>query len=342
MNKILTLSATFVLTVFSWISCSKEDDAPFDEIPSEENPIEKFLKANNLEPSEKENINYIGGHFAFEKSNFVLGERNHRAWISRFDTNGKELYSFEVPQLPSWKYSYYNSNSKLLINHNYLFLRGWYVNIAKRQSLDRFDYEERFSIFNLDHGKEIEYVTYKGSTRTLDYHIAVYTSNQRSLVIRNADSNPPAPDVFYVIGVDGKILYSRTWGNSENEFFKPYKFAHGSDVLLFWNDEIVSPMVIKNSQFTSYKVINIKEWKLVKEIGYKEGLKPFGDRIDQKNIIYLVDTTYINGENVKFVYNELLVEKDEISGIEKHKLLDKYYYNINMSNYSVTYMGKEK
>ena len=55
-----------------------------------------------------------------------------------------------------------------------------------------------------------------------------------------------------------------------------------------------------------------------------------------------MDTTYLDGKNIKYVYSEKKIESDPISGVKQDRLLNKYYYNININTYDVSYMGKLK
>ena len=115
--------------------------------------------------------------------------------------------------------------------------------------------------------------------------------------------------------------------------------------MIFLTDEIVAPVASSNNNTSSlppYKIINLKEWKMVKEIGEAEGLKPQGDHLGEEDIFYKMDTTYLDGKNIKYVYNEKKIESDPISGVKQDRILNKYYYNININTYDVSYMGKLK
>lgn len=73
-----------------------------------------------------------------------------------------------------------------------------------------------------------------------------------------------------------------------------------------------------------------------------DGLKPFGDRIEEEGMIYMPDTTYLEGNKIKYVYSEKKQITDEISGNVKYKVLDRYCYDIDIKNYRVSFAGKIK
>lgn len=90
----------------------------------------------------------------------------------------------------------------------------------------------------------------------------------------------------------------------------------------------------------SISIINLKEWKLLKKYNLENGFKPMGDHLGEKNIFYYADSIYLEGESVKLIYDEVLIEKDEISEAENQKILNKYQYSINSDTYEITFEGK--
>lgn len=325
-------------------ACSEDKkDGPITELtPDEKNKWELILDEYGLNPSQRENINSIGEVFSVGNTKLLLGQRNCNAWIACFDNNGDEIKSFEMPKSSDWKYSYFNSKSRISISGDLLIVRGWYHNNSQYTDFANGYYGERLSVFNINSFTEVDYDVYNGDFNENNYDVYVYPSNKRYLLIKNPSFI--GQEEFYVVGENGKFLYSREWGENEISFFRRFgQYAvPESDLLMFLTDEIVAPVLSGEQYFDPYKIINLKEWGLVKEIGERDGLKPFGDRIEEEGMIYMPDTTYLEGNKIKYVYSEKKQITDEISGNVKYKVLDRYCYDIDIKNYRVSFAGKIK
>lgn len=349
MKKILFAISTMALLL---CACSKDDKdpAPIDKVTdgSEEikSKLDEILDKENLFPSERENINTIGQILDLNDYRYIIGQRNHKAWISKLGADGKELSVFELPNLDNWKYSHYNNNSILLTNDNFALLRGWYTNVENPTGIiEHYKYQEHLSTVDMSNLKEIDKLDYQGETFKKDFSLKTYIENDRYLLFIESTYNPREQEKLHVIGYDGKIKYSIDWGENESLFFHGYLgFIYDKkNIMIFLTDEIVAPVTSSdnNKDFLNpYKIINLKKWELVKEIGETEGLKPQGDHLGEEDIFYKMDTTYLDGNNIKYVYSEKKIESDPISGVKQDRLLNKYYYNIDIDNYKVTYMGK--
>ena len=145
------------------------------------------------------------------------------------------------------------------------------------------------------------------------------------------------------MGDDGIIKYSVDWGDNEEKFFSNYNSLYQlkKNIMMFLTDEIVAPVLSSVSKPTlsnlpDYKIINLKNWELIKTIS----LQVRGEHLGENNIVYSVDTTYLNGNSIKYVYRENKIKSDEISGSQEIEILNKYYYNINTKTYEALYMGK--
>nr|DAZ11127.1 MAG TPA: Protein involved in gliding motility 9 Secretion System Type.5A [Caudoviricetes sp.] len=325
MKKILYAISMMALLLSA---CSEDEkEAMPIEIPTLSS-IEQFLEGNNLNPTQRENINSIGKLIELNQHRIVLGERNHKAWISKFDANGKEVCSSDFNPISPWKYSFFNSTSFLYTDNRYLFVRGFCSNSL---DLGSENLKEFASIIDVNTCNLLDMFDAPSSNNIFNYHVE--SSNGRYLIIR---SNIEIGNTFYVVGDLGKILYTREWGNNEESFLGSY---YNKDIMIFLEDEVVAPVISNDEYFKPYKIVNLKNWELIKEFD-KEELKPQGDYFGQENIVYSVDTTYLDGNNIKYVYSEMKRESDPISGVKQDRLLNKYYYNIDIDNYKVTYMGK--
>lgn len=339
MKKILFLMAILI----SLVACSKDEHVNENEKPSNEEKYEPgsmeyhYFVELGLKPSQIDSINYIGGYIEKEDYSLMLGQRNYKAWISCFDKSGNEKFSFELPLKDAWKYSHYNQFSILLVDERYIFLRGWQTNNPDNSAYGY--YVEYISIINTETGEEtdtlkplkVEYSSSGGET-------SIIASNKRYL-IRRRNIFDQGYDYFYVVNDEGKSLYSRNWTSNENSLF-------GSGVI-FLDNNIVARTFIKGTYLndgTSYSIVNLKDWKLLRRLDKTNGFNIQGDNAGDNNVYYISDTTFIDENNIKFVYDEYKTENivDEVSGnvTQTIKFLSKYYYEINTSTYEPSYKGK--
>lgn len=329
--------------LISLVACSKDEHVNGTEKPSNEDKYEPgslkyhYFVELGLKPSQIDSIDYIGDYIEKEDYSLMLGQRNSKAWISCFYKSGKEKFSFELPLNDAWKYSHYNRNSVLLVDESYIFLRGWQTNNPDNDAFC--DFVEYISILNIETGKETDTLKplkmehpLKGGETT------IIASNKRYL-IRRRNIFDQGYDYFYVVNDEGKSLYSRNWTSNENSLF-------GSGVI-FINNNIVANAFIKGTHLnngTSYSIVNLKDWKLLRRLDKTNGFNIQGDNAGDNNVYYISDTTFIDENNIKFVYDEYKTENivDEVSGnvTQTIKFLSKYYYEINTSTYEPSYKGK--
>lgn len=113
----------------------------------------------------------------------MLGRRNNRAWLSKFDKSGEEIYFYELPSSNKWQYSHYDQNSIVLNDDKNLFIRGWKSDILNPGNFPRgFDCDEYLSIIDFKTGKELKLFNpirlYEGDNS----NVIVSYSNERYLV----------------------------------------------------------------------------------------------------------------------------------------------------------------
>lgn len=341
MKKILYAISTMALLL---CACSGDEkkEMPID-MPSI-SIVEQFLNDNNLYPNNKEEINSIDKLFIWDNHKVLLGQKKYNGWICKFDSNGKEIFSFELPKENNWKYSHYNQNSVVLTCDNFTLLRGWYTNVENHKELSSYNYQEHLSTFDMNNFKEIDKLNYQGRTLEKDFNVYAFIGNDRYLSLVHSTLTSEE-DKLHIIGDNGEFKYFTYWNNNKSIFFGEYlgSIYDKKSIMIFLTDEIVAPVTSSDNDkniLIPYKIINLKKWELVKEIGETEGLKPQGDHLGEEDIFYKMDTTYLDGKNIKYVYSEKKIESDPISGVKQDRLLNKYYYNIDIDNYKVTYMGK--
>lgn len=313
-------------------ACSEDKkDAPIDP-PYEDDFIEEILNKERIYPLDRENINLIGDILQLDDCKILLGQKSYNAWFSKFDSNGNEIYSCEIKPISKCKYSFFDYRSLLYIDDKYLFVRAFFSNVLS----DRYEYlRESTLIIDVNTCSQLD--IFDSPISNSVYHYYISNSNDRYLIVKN---NLDLGDIFYVVGKTGKILYNRAWSENESLFFG--NFYEKKDLVIFLDDEIVAPIISNERDFIPYKIINLKSWELVKEIGEYDGLKPFGDRFGQEGIFYSSDTTYLEGNKIKYVYSEKKTIKDEISGSLEYKVLDRYCYDIDIKDYRVSFVGKIK
>ena len=111
--------------------------------------------------------------------------------------------------------------------------------------------------------------------------------------------------------------------------------------IIFIDDEIVAPVWNEdNSPSKSYPIVNLKTWDIVHEFNRDSGLIFRGDYANEPDIFYDVDTTYLKGNAIKFVYSENKRDYDEISGISNYTTIHKYAYSIDTNTYDIVFEGK--
>lgn len=311
--------------LFMVIGCSEEDSSPITEESKypEYSAEYHFFVELGLKPSEIDSINFVKLFVEQEDYYLLGGKRNHQAWISKLDKQGNEIYSYEMLPTNSWKYSYFHSSSMLFLNDKFMFLYSVYGII------DDFGHGDGtyLSILDFSTGKEIDVI---GPIVPL-FLYKINESNGRYIVI---------PDVyydekvnFYVLNKSGKVIYNREWTEKESSTFR--------NGIIFIDDEIVAPVWNEdNSPSKSYPIVNLKTWEIVHEFNRDSGLIFRGDYANEPDIFYDVDTTYLKGNAIKFVYSENKRDYDEISGISNYTTIHKYAYSIDTNTYDIVFEGK--
>lgn len=335
----------------------KEDPSDPEEPDSEDNPddkddpvnpeealIQQSLVQMGIKPSRTDSIQKLIGYIKEKEYGLLLGIRNHRAWLSKFDASGNELFYYDLFPGKGWKYSFFQQGSLVWKDEKYLFVKGWFVNTPDANLSQ--PYDECLCIIDLHTGKEIDRLDLIYGYHNYYYTTEIQKISDRYLVRRqtsfySVSAQQKKYDHFHVVNPEGKVAYGREWQeDKEGDFFSRNPF-------LFFDDERI--VTAPENEFLSYKelkIINLKTWKLLKSYTSENGFFPQGDRVGEAHIVYLADTTYAQGNYVRFVYTEeyAVTKEDEITGAAHttYTLLDKYCFDINMDDYSLTHRKLSK
>jgi hypothetical protein len=313
-------------------SCSEGEKEELSSVSEafDESVVDSFLEDYGLHPKQKEDINYIRGIMTTDNFQYVFGQKNYNGWICKFDLDGNELQSKELPKPEGWAYSYYGEG--LYNDDNFALLSCYYTNSKGIESSStRATSISVLDLNNLEETEKIEEI----------HKPQVYKENGRYLITfwwSDMDAKKA-----YVMGNDGVIKYSLDWDGNKEKFFNSYVGGYRlrKNIMMFLTDEIVAPVLSNywNGNSASnfeYKIINLKEWELVNTVN----IEPRGEHLGENGIVYCIDTTYLDGNNIKYVYRENKTTVDEISGNEELTVLNKYCYHIDADTYEVSYMGK--
>lgn len=350
MKKILYAISMMALLL---CACSKDEpvptpipDKPNKEEPGDSNTEEQpyppgtveyfYYVEKGLKPSQKENINNISDFIENEDCYYLLGQRNNNAWISKLDKSGNEIFDYEAPKIENWSHSYFNDKSIIFSDEKYFFAKEWYANT---DNASQGEFLERLCIISLSNGEETDEIhKLQGEVFKVDYNTFINKSYNRYYIKSYAwigsDYNQ-----FCIVGENGKYLYGRKW-----DYYKEGLFI--GDNMIFIDDERVCNPTTKGFRLHpdyEYKIINLKEWKLLASYSINNGLIPIGDNYGKENIQYETDTAFLTNKFIKFVYNEIEIDnkKDPITGntIEAKKQLGTYFYEINTDTYEIEFKG---
>ena len=319
--------------LFMVIGCSEEDSSLItEESKYPEGSMEyHFFVELGLKPSEIDSINFIRLFKEYDDCYLLGGQRNHHIWLSKLDKNGDEIFAYEQHRLDNWKYSYIHNNSILYQKDNLLFLQEFYTDVENIFDQIMFVNDEYLSIFNFSTGKEIDSIG-PFADNGMGVRFNINESNGRYLIVPYDYDYGKEYD-FYVLNKNGRIIYNREWTEKESSTFR--------NGIIFIDVEIVAPVWNEdNSPSKSYPIVNLKTWEIVHEFNRDSGLIFRGDYANEPDIFYDVDTTYLKGNAIKFVYSENKRDYDEISGISNYTTIHKYAYSIDTNTYDIVFEGK--
>lgn len=295
------------------------------------NPVLYFFQETGLKPSDIDKIDYVAGLEIIDNDRFVLGQKNSKAWIAKFNNQGNEIYSYEQPIIDGYNYSIYQLNSYIYSDDKLLFLKGYSVDTISNSSKSK----EQLVILNKETGVFVDSLF---SIEEKDYNIYNFQPIKNGYCLRTYENAGYITDdpqnILYVLNDEGTILYKKRWTQNEQEAFP--------DGIIFVDYEIVCPQYISSKfyNFKSYPIVNLRNWKLIKKFDSTNGLVLTGEHSNEQDIYYSVDSTYLYNDKIRYVYKEYTFIEDEITGYKHRKTLSKYYYEIDPYLYTCEYKGK--
>lgn len=337
----------FALSLIAFASCSKEDEGlgtGEDEETLEHEYVQGSLEYEvfvelGLKPSQKDSINVI--NILEKNTDYYLlgGQRNHQAWFSKLDRNGDEIYCYEHQPLGTWSYSYIIPASFVLKNGDFILLQVFCSsirNLFDDPFTDIGAHGELLSIIDVSTGNVLGNIGPFDVSDGWFMTFNVIEDHERFLIVpKNHDfSNNKSQFDFYVINASGSVLYNREWTDEEYSTFE--------NGIIFISDEIVAP-VRQGDRFWidySYPIINLKDWEITYKFDENSGLIPQGNYSNDPEVFYDVDTTYLEGSNIRFIYDEIKSSKNEMSGRYEDKVIGKYSYRLNIDTHEVIFDGE--
>ena len=283
-----------------------------------------------LKPSQKDSINVI--NILEKNTDYYLlgGQRNHHAWFSKLDRDGNEIYCYEHNPLGTWNYSVIAPASFVLRNDDFMLLQVFCTNKYNTDT-----HGELLSIINASTGEVLGNIGPFNVAAGCNMTFNVIENNERFLIVpENLVFTDEINFDFYVIDKKGNILYNREWTDEEYSTFE--------NGIIFISDEIVAP-VRQGDRFWidySYPIINLKDWEITYKFDENSGLIPQGNYSNDPEVFYDVDTTYLEGSNIRFIYDEIKSSKNEMSGRYEDKVIGKYSYRLNIDTHEVIFDGE--
>lgn len=335
MKKIFVL--LLILPYLFSCSSDKEDEIPPTTLLPKEEKILNALEDFKVYPNDKKNINYLGALIDSVSYKLVAGRKNNKAWISKFNANGDEIFSFELDaDIPDMKFGHYNYNSILLATNELIFLRGLVTDIEDLNDNywlnEKFKQNAIFSVLNATTGKEMTRLTNNNN-------YVVEKETESFLIIEKKDYSTYL--TLNMIGADGSLLWKRPTVKADDEdHFSEYN----SGMSIYGNHKFLDTERMIFVGHNNFKIINLKNYKLLKEINLKD--YPFnGDKKGEQNIDYIWDyQPYIKDNEIHLNYYERYVEKvkDEISENISYKkdTIGIYQYGFDKQNYNFLYHKK--
>lgn len=350
-------------------ACKKEVDEPttsFGEYGKYKTLTDKIIGEYNLRPKDKKNL-YIHSVVDSISYKVAYGRKVNKAWMSKFDASGNELFSYTMNNMPEdRKYGHFNDRSVIYQDENFIFLNGWLTNdsVVVGNSLDWGSIKDILnsgaftsfiSIVDFRNGKEIKY------SRIGDCGITVVNEpfNKNFLMqikpnVNELSINPkqyPFTPLILMMDRTGKTLWERPMTKYEIShhyptnkilsFYGQYAKLDGDKIMYLPGD--MNRLAIDKKAFYSdkddyCKIVDLKKPSYV--FGFNHKTAPlFEEEEKSHDICFFMKKISVQDEKIRLDYKKSrwIDERDPITGVLKRKYEDiaSCYYLFSLKDYSV-------
>jgi hypothetical protein len=371
----------FLLFSIVLVGCKEKEEYEEEIIIQEEEFVNDYikqsftelnLKITSFNPKEVTQLSIISNN---TDNKLIGGKIKDNAWISKFDSNGNEIFYFELKPDLEYKYSYFsnilpiyeeNLSSYNIEDNNLVFVvfglsndeyLDCYLNYTREINGTYCAYYNRnpeinYVLFAIDLSKGEELNRFSINTNNIGGHIFSAGCRKTSFSYY-IDERGEFTGIYYqsklhCIGFDGKYLWNRLVEGDEIYLYYSFFFnVINNSTAFFLDNETI--LQYNNNRVRS---INIREYELNFET---ESIILYGDRtytilengleIRDENISYSFDKLFLLNGNARIVYNEILkkeVSYDPILNIHKYEYetVDKYFYDLDVNSGNILNHGK--
>ncbi len=330
---------------------------------------ETLIGEHKIRPKDKKNL-YIHSIVDSTSYKVAYGRKGKKAWMSKFDANGNELFSYTMNNMPKdRKYGHFNVRSAIYQDENFVFLNGWFTNDSvlvdswgsMRDILNSGAFTSFISIVDFRSGKEIRY------SRIGDCGINIvaepFNKNFLMLIKPNISELSLYPNqigftpLFLMIDRSGKTLWERPMTEYETEyttstsskilsFYGQYTNLDGDNIIYVPGLGAGLTPIDKDAFYSDKddycKIIDLKKPSYV--FGFNHKTAPLfedGEKsYDGKGYIcFFMKKISVQGEKIRLDYKKSrgVEEKDPVTGISKRKYEDiaLCYYLFSLKDYSI-------
>lgn len=325
---------------------------------------EALIGEHKIRPKDKNNL-YI--HSVVDSTSYKVayGRKGNKAWMSKFDASGNELFSYTMNNMPEdRKYGHFNVRSVIYQDENFIFLNGWLANDSIKGDssesieavLNSGSFTSFISIVDFRNGKEIKY------SRIGDCGITVvaepFNKNFLMQIKPNANEMVLHPKQIgfapLVLMMDrtGKTLWERLMTEYEIEhtyngrtilgFYGQYTKLGGNKIMYVPRFGVGLNPIDKEEFYSDKddycKIIDLKKTSYV--FGFNHKTAPlFEEEEKSHDICFFMKKISVQDEKIRLDYKKCrwVDEKDPITGILKRKYEDiaSCYYLFSLKDYSV-------
>jgi hypothetical protein len=341
MKKIIFIFLPFTIL----LGCDKEtEQEPENELSYEQRMMYERFDELGIKPSDKDSISYLGGFIDSTTYKLALGRKNGHAWVAKFNSSGDEIFSFEVKEThPDKKYSHYDQTSILFGDANTLFVRCWHTNYEEVSYFNAEVYSS-LSMIDIQSGKELkrfDFVQGEGLYGIKKIADSYFVEGPYLDIHANPNLGNRSYQSFYMIKGDN-VLWERKCADYEKssgiDFYGNQVFLDYERIIYEYNS---SRPYYDSEGYTQgyiesyYRVVNLKDRELLYEFD-GENIPLFGKERGEE---YVFENIEIKDDFMRIGYrrDRKVPISDPIAGVydEKTETVGKYYYDIDINDYSV-------